>query len=811
MHRLTPDRWRLVSPLLDEALDKTPESRDAWLMALDAREPGVASDLRQLLEEHGEPDGAGVLDRPPLRPHARSRAGDVVGSYRLVSPIGHGGSGNVWLAERCDGRYQGRAAVKLLNLPLVGRTGEQRFTREGTILARLRHPHIAQLIDAGISTTGQPFLVLEHVDGERIDEYCAVRSLDVKARLRLFLDVLDAVAYAHANLTVHRDIKPANVLVSDEGGVKLLDFGIAKLLDRGVEWDRAQTPEAAALTREIGRALTPEYAAPEQVAGGALTTATDVYALGVLLYVLLTGRHPVGNTRSPATLLHAILHEQPARVSETIAVAESADDECARVGAQFGTTPAALARELRGDMDAIVARALEKDPEKRYRSVTALADDIRRSLRREPVLARRDTVGYRASCFVRRHTRGLALGVAALVAMGTLTGLYIYGLARLRDEARREADKAVRASELLMSALGSADPYAPQLTPGTPTPRALLDAQASRVQDVLEGQPELQSQLLTTMGRTYRRLGAYDDAQRLLEQALRSGEQAYGPSHERIAQTLNDLGVLEAERGDYRAAQATLERALAMRRTLLGSAHPDVAVTLAELGRVYQDQGDNRQGGSVHREALAIRRQVLGEEHRETAVSRSDVASVLRLDGDTDGAEVLLRESLATNQKTRGERHPNTAMSWHDLALIEIGRGNLPAAESHVRLALEIQREALGSTHPVIAMTLRTLARVHTESGRIEDAARATDEAMGIARQSLGPEHQLLAMIACERAALYLSQGRADLADPLLDEALRIRVRHPELVPARRRTLADAVWAPAAILRLLDRVRKARS
>jgi serine/threonine protein kinase/tetratricopeptide (TPR) repeat protein len=809
MQRLTPDRWHLVSPWLDEALDITRDRRPAWLATIEARDPALASDLRLLLRQHDDIDRSGFLDRMVLRPHAPSLAGQVVGNYRLISPIGQGGSGSVWLAERSDGRFEGRAAVKLLNLALVGKSGEERFRREGTILARLRHPHIAQLIDAGVSGGGQPFLVLEHVDGQRIDDYCAEHRLDIGARLRLFLDVLDAVAYAHANLTVHRDIKPANVLVSATAGVKLLDFGIAKLLDRGAECDGARTPEAAALTREIGRALTPEYAAPEQVAGGPVTTATDVYALGVLLYVLLSGRHPVGTDRSPDTLLRAIADVEPPPVSEAIADDRTSGAERGRHAAQFGSTHARLRRALRGDLDRIVATALRKAPGDRYASVTALAEDVRRYLRHEPIQARRHTVTYRTSRFLQRHLRGVIGTVVVTLIIATLTGIYMHRLASARDRARHETEKAVKVSELLMAILGSADPYVPPITKGAPTARSLLDAQADKARHVLAGQPELQAELLTTMGRTYRRLGALDKAQGLLEQALASGEKAFGPSHVRVAQTLNDLGVLLSDRGDYRNAQATLERALAMRRALLGNVHPDVAITLVELGRVYQDQGDNRRAGPLHREALVIRRTVLGDDHRETAVSRSDVASVLRLDGDLMAAEILLREGYETNRKTRGERHPNTAHSLHDLALIAIERGDLAAADAQLRIALDIHRDTLGPSHPALAMTLRTVARVHRERQRIREASAAMDEALDIARRTLGADHQLVAIYGFERAALHLAEGRTDMAERLIREGLRLRVRHPGLVPTRRRTLNDSTWTPAEALRLLDRVRQA--
>ena len=343
MRSLDADRWRALSACLDEALDLSPDGRAAWLAALGVRDAALADDMAAWLAEHDQIrdeqflDGVAIDARLVTPP---SLAGQVMGAYRLIEPLGEGGSGSVWLAERCDGRFEGRAAVKLLNLALVGRSGQERFRREGTILARLQHPRIAHLVDAGISQGGQPYLVLEYVDGQPIDQYADRRMLDVEARLRLFLDVLEGVTHAHANLIVHRDIKPANVLVSVDGSVKLLDFGIAKLLDAGKDTDTPRSAEAAALTRELSRALTPEYAAPEQLVGAPVTTATDVYALGVLLYVLLTGHHPAGRAlRSPNTLIRAIVDDEPPRVSEVIAEAGSDEEFAPAHAARCSTNP----------------------------------------------------------------------------------------------------------------------------------------------------------------------------------------------------------------------------------------------------------------------------------------------------------------------------------------------------------------------------------------------------------------------------------------------------------------------------------------
>jgi serine/threonine protein kinase len=416
MSKLSPDQWQALSPRLDEALEMAADERSAWFSTLRAENPSLARQLEILLEEHRTLSEEGFLDERPLDlPQAPSLAGQTFGVYTLVSQIGHGGMGTVWLAERNDGRFERRVAVKVLNIALMGKVGEERFKREGRILGRLTHPHIAELIDAGVSPGGQPFLVLEYVEGDHIDRYCDQHRLDVRARVRLFLDALRAVEHAHANLIVHRDLKPSNILVRTDGKAKLLDFGIAKLLQSD-----GQTGESA-LTLEGSRALTPQYAAPEQLKGEAVTTATDVYASGVLLYVLLTGQHPAGaGPHTPAGLVRAILEAEPPRLSD-IVVPVGADVEPSATNAgRRATSPDRLARSLRGDLDTIVAKALKKNPQERYASIKALADDLQRYLSFEPISARPDTFPYRVSKFVRRHrgsvTAALLVTLAFIVA-----------------------------------------------------------------------------------------------------------------------------------------------------------------------------------------------------------------------------------------------------------------------------------------------------------------------------------------------------------------------------------------------------------
>ena len=798
MRSLDADRWRALSACLDEALDLTPHDRVPWLRALEARDAGMAAEMAAWLAEHDRLHEEQFLDGVALDPRLvtpPSLAGQVMGAYRLLEPLGEGGSGSVWLAERCDGRFEGRAAVKLLNLSLVGRSGQERFRREGSILARLQHPRIAHLVDAGISQNGQPYLVLEYVDGQPIDQYADARALDVEARLQLFLDVLEGVTHAHANLIVHRDIKPANVLVSVDGSVKLLDFGIAKLVDTGGDSDAARSPEAATLTRELSRALTPEYAAPEQLVGAPVTTATDVYSLGVLLYVLLAGRHPAGRAvRSPHTLIRAIVDEEPPRVSEAIAEA-AGDDELAHThAAHCGTSPSRLRRQLRGDLDTIVAKALKKDVAQRYASISALADDVRRYLRHEPITARADTVSYRAARFLRRHIVGVALAVGTLLLMGTMTALYTHRLANARDRAQRESAKAVKVSGMLMGVLSSADPYSPSASGNKPNARQLLDTGAEQVQRELAGEPELQAELLTMMGRTYRRLGSFDRAETLLRQAVAGAQAGFGPEHLRVAQALQDLGVVLGERGRYQDARHSLEGALAMRRRLQPGGDAETGVLLAELGRVYQDLRLDDRAEAVHREGLAIRRRLLGDRHRETAVSENNLASVLRLRGDLDAADALLRHSLGVSIETRGPRHPNAATTRHDLALIAHARGNHAGAEAELLTALEVQRETVGPRHPTVALTLNALGHVQAARGRHRQALATMRTAIDVAGASLGQTHQLVAIFTLNAGALHLALGERTDAEQLLREGLRLRALAPDVVPSRRRTLPEDDW-----------------
>jgi tetratricopeptide (TPR) repeat protein len=477
-----------------------------------------------------------------------------------------------------------------------------------------------------------------------------------------------------------------------------------------------------------------------------------VYGLGALLYLLLSGQHPVGEARrSPADLLRATVETEPPRVSDRAAEPK-------------------VRRLLRGDLDTIVAKALKKKPEERYASVTAFADDLRRHLGREPISARPDTLAYRTGKFVRRHTRGLATAGILILMLAGLVGFYTARLAKERDRARLEAEKAAKVSELLTGLLTGADPYATHEAK-EPTVRGLLDAGATRIEKELAGQPELQAEMLTVMGRIYHRLDLDDKAQPLLDEAVAAGRRALGPEHERIAQSLNELGVLLRDKGNVAAAGPVLEEALAMRRKLLGNEHKDVAVTLVELGRVYGDQGNDQRAEALFRESLTIRRKALGEEDHETAVSLSDLAHVLRRRGDLAGAESLFRQALPIFRKTRGEDHPHVAAILNDLALIAADREDYPASEALFRQALAMDRKTLGEKHPDVASKLINLSRALLEQGKYEEAASVLQEGLQITQASLGGDHPLMAFGKIYLARVFLARN-----DPAAAEATRARL-----------------------------------
>lgn len=763
MTTLSPERWQEVSPYLDEALALPRHEQSAWLESLRAEKPELAGLLQELLEQHRALSEKNFLEHSPLADRSPSLAGANVGAYKLISEIGQGGMGSVWLAERSDGRFERQVAIKFLRFSVSSQGGAERFKREGRILGQLSHPHIAELVDAGVTAAGEPYLVLEHVSGEPIDEYCDNRKLDVGARVRLFLDVLEAVAQAHNNLIVHRDLKPSNVLVRSDGQVKLLDFGIAKLLTA-----EGSSAGATVLTQEGGAALTPQYAAPEQVTGGAVTTATDVYALGLLLYLLLTGQHPAGaGPQSPAELIKAITETEPRLASETIPL----DDE--GIAHRRGSTPEKVRRQLRGDLDTILSKTLKKNPAERYGAVTALADDLQRYLDHEPISARPDSIAYRAAKFVRRNRAGVALTAVALIAViAGVTGTVMQARTarRQRDAALRERDRANRITDFMTRMFKVSDPSVAK--GNTVTVREILDKTSNEINAGLGKDPQTQAQMMYVMGNIYYHLGLYDRASSLLGRTVEIRRQILGPDHPDTLAALSNLGRALYFNGHTDQAEKAIRDALAGQTRVLGPEHPDTLRSKDALAGVFSSTKRMPQAEQLDREVIEGRRRVLGTEHPDTLGSMGNLAFVLETEGHFAEAEKLQREALSIEQRVQGPDDPDTTVSENVLARILSLEHQYAEAEKIQREALDVQRRVFGVEHTLTLRSLNNLADILYNEGRYAESEALMVEVRNAEIKLFGADNSATANTTYGIGQLEARQAHTTQALSFLREAV---------------------------------------
>jgi eukaryotic-like serine/threonine-protein kinase len=708
MSTLSPEQWQKVSPYLDQALTLSDQERERWLADLRMKDPALARQISALLDNHYSAQQEGFLETsPPLPSQSKSLAGETVGPYRLLSEIGRGGMGMVWLAERSDGRFQRRAAVKFLSVGLGGRGGAERFKREGAILGRLSHPNIAELLDAGVTPAAQPYLVLEYVDGEPIDRYCKHKKLDIQQRCRLFLDVLAAVAHAHANLIIHRDIKPSNVLVNRDGQVKLLDFGIAKLLE-----GEGSDGSATLLTHEAGSALMPEHAAPEQVMGVPVTTATDVYGLGVLFYGLLTEKHPAGlGVHTPAGLVKAIVDTEPQRMSEVVA------DR--------------LRRQLQGDLDTIVAKALKKDPRERYASVTTLADDVNRYLRTEPISARPDTVVYRVKKFVGRNRLVVGLATVALLAViAGVVGILVQAQTarRQRDLAFRERDRANRITSFMTDMFKLADPA--ENAAKDVTAREVLDKTAKDIDSGLAKDPQLRAQMMQVMGGAYMNLGQYKQAEALLRRAVELSRGNVGSNAPETLSLMDFLGSALAQQGSFPEAEKLQRQVLESQTRVLGPEHPDTLSTMGDLGSTLAMGGHFAEAEKLLRETLEKQRRVLGTEDHHTIATMDDLAATLGEEGRFAESVELERETIELERRVYGPDHLGVLMSMGNEADPLYSMGRFAEAQQLLQQAREIQLRVLGPNHPETARAAYNLGCIAAVTGKRDEAFKFLNEAI---------------------------------------------------------------------------------
>ena len=767
MPKLSPDQWIRLSPLLDEALELPAHSRDAFLDRVCAGDPVLRAAAEALVEADSAASGfleraaieyAGtlsddskVLDGGPL-PHR-----DRVGPYRILRELARGGMGAVYLGERADGQFEQRVALKLIRGGAGSQEVHRRFLAERQILARLHHPHIARLLDGGVTSDGEPWFAMEYVAGTAVTHFCRERGLGIPERLALFRAVGEAVGYAHGQLVVHRDLKPSNIFVAEDGTVKLLDFGIAKLLS-AVPQGGGDASEAEPATRTELRVMTPEYAAPEQVRGEPVSTATDVYALGAVLYELLTGRRAHRFERhTPAEYERVVCETEPEAPSS-------------------GVEHERLRRVLRGDLDTIVLKALEKEPARRYASVEAMLEDLRRYQAGLPIRARPASGLYRAGKFVRRHSLGVA--VAALVV--GLIGAGVTGVVWQARAAERQAARATAVKDFLAGLFRGAGPA--ESRGRELTARELLERGTGRLDSALAGQPDLQQELLAELGSIHQALGLYDAADSLFERASMLARATFGADHPEVAARLDNWAMVRKLKGDYPRAESLLTRALAIRSRALGPDHKDVAATMGNLAVVLGDVGQYTRAESLLRAALTIDIAAEGPEALAVATDLNNLGVLLGERGDYGGADSAYRASVAIKRKHLHPDHPSFVDGLSNLGSNLDAQGLYADAERTKREVLAVTRRLYRGDNPEVAHALHALAATVANLGRLGEAESLLAEAVGIRRGLLGENHPAV-MESVNNLALYrFRAGRLPEAEHSFREAYEgfLRAKGPD-------------------------------
>jgi eukaryotic-like serine/threonine-protein kinase len=739
--------------------------------------------------------------------------GERIGPYKILHTLGVGGMGEVYLAERADGDFEQKVAIKVVYGGTLRRGIQSRFKIERQILAQLDHPNIAHLLDGGTLPDGTAYLAMEFVDGIPIDQYCDTNHLDIAARLRLFQVVCGAVHYAHQNLIVHRDLKPSNILVTNAGVPKLLDFGIAKLLDDGRALEHT-----LAMTHADLRMLTPDHASPEQVRGQPITTSSDVYVLGVLLYKLLTGIGPfVIPSMRLTDIERAICENDPPLISHAV---QSDGVAAAEALEARNTTASRLRRALQGDLDNIVCKAMHKEPDRRYGSPQQMANDIQRYLDGKPVIARRDTVTYRTTKFVRRHWLPVSTGIGMVaVTLAFATTMYVQServtaerdrAAHAREGAELERARAEEVSNFLVNLFKLSDPQ--ENRGNQVTARELLDSGAQRLQAALKDQPATKAALLATVGAVYNSLGQFQDALPILQQSLdlqpasrdrsridtllalaraRTGagdlaaaepplqealslaQKEYGASSQEAGRALWALGRLRHQQGRFVEAKNLYIHSLAIFETARAPT-TDVASVLDDLAKVYAREQQWQLAKQTYERALEIDRRILGDDSPRVGSHLHNLGVVAQNMGELRRAEELYRDAIARQERAYGAQHPETAGAKGNYGLLLQREGRLTEAEPLLRSALAVSLQLYGSDNINVAYARVSLGMLLHDEGNLKDAESEYRQALAVYDKSLPPDHQWRAAALMHLARLLVDRGKADEALTLSDASLKI-------------------------------------
>jgi serine/threonine protein kinase/tetratricopeptide (TPR) repeat protein len=820
MRHEAPTRLLAIDRQLAQALDLVGDARRAFLRTLAEADAEMAARVAELLDAAEAPDAddqlaslvAGIAaraceDDPDLISSASTASTgkgllptDCLGPYRVVREIAKGGMAVVYLGERADGAFEHQVALKVLPLALADDDAGRRLQRERQILADLQHPGIARLLDGGADAWGRPYLVMELVEGTPIDRYCDDHRLDIEARLRLMVEAARAVEFAHRHLVLHRDLKPSNVLVTREGQVKLLDFGIATLLDADGGGPRT-APHMQTQPRTQARLLTPAYASPEQWRGEVLTTASDAYQLGLMLFELLTGQRV---SEAPDEVSGVRPLAPPSAV-----VARLSPDEVSARARDRATTPAAWVRRLRDDLDTITGTLLHPDPTSRYGGrVAAFIEDVARHHAGTPIVARPPTRRYRASRFVRRHRVSVAAALIVLLVLigGGAAALWQAAAAqRARDRAMVEASRAQHVAEFLMEVFAVSN--AERAVGCDTSARDLLDRGVRRVEQELAQEPELQAGMMDVMGEAYHSLGFYDQATVLLDRALAARESQAPRDFDAIATVHQHLGVLMHDRGELDRADRHFTEALILRRRMHGAAHPLVADTLHEMAWLAFCRGQLDESGQLFREVLAMRRQLLGGGHPAVAATLNELGRLALRQRHPQEAESFVRDGLAIRRRALGPRHPTVAASLDMLGMISHTLGQFDEAEQQYREALGIRRQTQGPGHPETLVESNNLASLLYDREDYEAARRLYRETIERGRERLGNRHPLVAQYLFNLSLASQQLLRHAEAERALREAIAIR---QEVYGERNVDTAGAITQLATVLHETGALEEAR-
>ncbi|MEX2498057.1 MAG: serine/threonine-protein kinase [Wenzhouxiangellaceae bacterium] len=851
---MTPERWQRLQAIVEKATQYPAEEREACLATTCEDDAQLLEQARSLLRYvDADDERLDAIVRKAVISTADGKDPMLerrIGAYVVRRELGRGGMGAVYLAERADQSYEQAVAIKVLG-GAVGEAAQRRLRYERQILAGLEHPNIARLLDGGTTEAGQPYLVMEYVDGERLDRYCDRRRLGIDARLALLARVMDAVQYAHRHLVVHCDLKPGNILVNAEGEPKLLDFGIATIMGES---------EASALeTLTLLHAMTPEYASPEQIRGETLSTASDIYSLGVLMYELLTGHRTLQfDSLRPARLEVVAVNQVPTEPSHVVRLnrrylrpgntTEIVEPEAVAVAR--ASTPGELARELRGDLDAICQQALRKEPEQRYESAQAMRQDLQAYRANQPVSARSMSWRYRSGKFISRHRFAVATAALALVLLGGFAmamTLMSVRLAEQRDralaaesQARQEQTTAERVAGFLVSVFEQPDP---DVARGESlSAKQLLDRGAERVQAELDDEPAVRAQLRDVMARVYRALGAFSEAEALARKAVATRERLHGERSAPVAESLttlaetirasgqltealpiyrklhalqrelssnpsealalieNNLGLLLTQLGEYETAQSLLESSLEQRTQLLGLQHWETAISLHNLGLLHRKIGDIERAEQILRKALDIRIKTQGEDHPGVYRTLVVLAGTLQQQARYADAEQMFRRIVDYHRRIYQGDHPQVADSLSNLATVLHDQNLLAQAEPIYREALAMEARLHGGPRLSTAYKINNYATLLDDLNHTEEAEKHYRRSLALRRQLLGVDHAAVAHAMDNLGKFLTRQGKLGEAKDLVDHALAWRLEkfgevHPQVAKTQinRAILANAL------------------